>query len=224
MKALLQKHQKRKEDNNRKLTNIFGDERELGDGYLIIKIKSSAHGEGLEDFYKLFKKDALEEDTFQYGDNNNNTYLIYLSGNKQIGEKKLTDKIQVVEDIKLDSEGVVRNNLKPNEIPKHIRSKLQLVKSETRQLNDVFNKFNKLNMNGHTEFFNEHFQRGKVYILKDVRFNPKWRREYEKYCHIEIARICKSCLQRARGGANKCCPNYDGKKRRTVLTILDWGD
>jgi len=226
METWIREIQKQKDDNERKFKKLFGNRRLLlDDNYFIIKIKATERGEGIEQFKEIFDVNPLQEKTFVYGDDDNNIYLCY-SRYREIPDMNLTDKVSVVKSVKLDVNGVVRKSFSPTVVPKYIKKTIKLegkVISKQGYIEDEFvDKINNLGVSDHAEFFEGNFQRGRVYNLKDIRKNKKWKCEYEKHCHIKRVNICKSCEQKAKGGKNKCCEKYHEKNRKALLTIVNW--
>ncbi len=65
------------------------------------------------------------------------------------------------------------------------------------------------------DFFNAKY----MVPFKEVKKDPKWKTEYEKYVQTKRIHMCKSCKRKAHKG---CCPEYSSFNRVMIKMVVGW--
>jgi hypothetical protein len=225
MSSSLGRYEKQQEEkhlvNEKFVEGTFG-ERKIDDRYLIIKIRATDDGRGIAQYENLFESGFLNENTCIFGDEDNNTFIVF-EGDKNIDLKginrKLTEDVSIIGELSFNTKDLFfHKKFKPNVIPSYIKSKLleMIVETDEIHIDNLCSRFDDLNID--KEFFSD-FRREKMYVYKEIKRRPNWRKQYERFITTKLVNICKSCGKHSVKG---CCDKYSGRNRIKVKMIVDW--
>ncbi len=176
------------------------------------------------DYNKKFGVNFMDERTFLFSDENNNSLMVYRDLEKVI-PTSITPSIHVLNFLCLTSSCFVHKQMDPIQVPEHIKVNLNFVQNNIQQnAETITNNMHNLQLSHTNKFVLEtycdsFFIKGEIMSIKQLTQHPMYTKSFRDKIITRNMHICKCCNKKYLKG---CCENYSLKKRSTRLMVLGW--